>query len=135
MTRLIKAQHALQERLKKLEDCLRIIDEHSAQGRNEPVREKMFTQFVQCTNAFFEFLSTYLEAKGITPPTTTEREIIRTYELNHLINHDDHRMLIKMFEDRVKAAQGTPEHTVKNLIIAIPQYYKLMNQLMQKLSL
>ena len=97
------------------------------------LRDSMIQRFEYCVDLYWKYLKKYLEnivALKIIGP----RPIIKESFSAELINEKEAEMSIEMITDRNITSHIYIEEIAENLVKKMPEYYKLMHDIVQRLQ-
>lgn len=95
----------------------------------DQLRDSTTQRFEYCTDLFWKYLKNYLEFYLHKPvEISSPKMVIKTACKTEMISESDTTKLINMIKDRNETSHIYKEEMAEDLIVKIPEYYKLMHK-------
>jgi nucleotidyltransferase substrate binding protein (TIGR01987 family) len=142
-TTILKALIALQKSIISYQNGIKVADKtdfyKDVYGEKEEflnsLRDSMIQRFEFSVDLIWKFLKSYLEEKEKTiPESNTPRSIFRTMCNSKLITEKESETLLDMVSNRNKTSHIYKEEISDFIAKQIPNYYKLMNNIISRIQ-
>ena len=98
------------------------------------LRDSMIQRFEYSVDLFWKYLKKDLEVKHLTPEIKAPADAIRKSYATGLITEAESEIILTMIKDRNMTSHMYVEEIAQTLAQRIPDYYKLMHTIIQKLQ-
>src|SRR5579872_1657597 len=98
------------------------------------MRDSMIQRFEYTTDLFWKVIKICLEEQGINTPIVSPRGIVREAVRAHLFSESEGDACMEMIESRNKTSHMYHELTAEEIAHAIPEYYELIESIVERLS-
>lgn len=98
------------------------------------LRDSMIQRFEYSVDLFWKYLKKDLEVKHLTPEIKAPADAIRKSYATGLITEAESETILAMIKDRNMTSHMYVEEIAQTLAQRIPDYYKLMHTIVQKLQ-
>lgn len=141
----VKEKHSqLLKALRSLEEviiCFESLQKEQSTYNNETYeqafaihRDSLIQRFEYCTDLFWKYIKKYLETFHTLPAISIPREVIGVSASLGLMNHDEAEQVLEMIKNRNKTSHIYVEEIADQLSKLIPNYYKLLFAISNRLA-
>ena len=144
MDKLTQKYQKITQALETLEKAVTVFTIFAKEGKNYnphmdyeeeycSLRDSLIQRFEYCVDLFWKYLKKDLEVKHLAPEIKTPAEVIRKSCLAAIITEPEAETILSMIKDRNMTSHMYVEEIAEVLAKKIPNYYKLMQIIIQKL--
>ncbi len=136
MERLKKKHQTILQALNTINEAITLYEEPHPEKYHKALRDSLIQRFEYTLDLFWKFIKIYLqEHEKMDIAISSPRGIIREAAQARIIIPDEQITLLKAVEERNLTSHLYHEEIAEEIVQHVPQAYKTMNKIIQRLEL